>query len=271
MTSLSGIGKSPTLTLQATPRATTRRATTDRDGAPVDPRPKRTSQRTARGAARCGGRAGAGRREGSATVIGSELRDPAAADEGDEDRRAEQGGHDADLELAGPDDHAADDVGDRRRIGADEHRVRQEPPVVGAGDDPDDVGHREADEPDRPGGRGGAAAQQDDRQRRAMRPDPADALAERAGDVLAERQAVERRPEASASTMPTTRNGSDRATTRGRVRPATRPPRSGTGRASPTSSRSIAEVNDASSADMAAPAIASFTGVAPPRPIAPST
>ena len=37
------------------------------------------------------------------------------------------------------------------------------------------------------------------------------------------------------------------------------------------SSSSIAEVSEAISADTAAPAMASFTGVAPPRPIAPRT
>ena len=35
--------------------------------------------------------------------------------------------------------------------------------------------------------------------------------------------------------------------------------------------RSIAAVNDPSRADRAAPAMASFTGVAPPRPMDPST
>ena len=128
-------------------------------------------------------------------------------------------------------------------------RPRQDPAVVGPADGPGHVGHGEADEPDGAGGRDRGARSRTttasaDSSRVQLHP-----LAERAGDVVAEGQGVERRePTRGRARTPTTMNGSDLAGDGARRgRPASRRPRSGTGRASAMSSRRIAEVSDDSS------------------------
>ena len=177
------------------------------------------------------------RRLGRASPVdghGSELGQLAAAHQRDEERRADQRGDDADLELAGPGDDPADDVGAEQQDRREHRRVRQDPAVVGPGDRPGDVRHGQPDERDRAGRRR--------RPRRRAAP-PTTAENSRGQARPAGRASGRRRrraparsaadPTASAITVPTTMNGATCAAIVGvRARPASRPPRSGTGRAS---------------------------------------
>ena len=150
--------------------------------------------------------------------------------------------------------------------GADDRRVRQQPAVVGTGDGPGDVGHGEPDEHDRTDGGRGAAAQQHDGRGATAR--TADALAERAGDVLAQGQAVE----GAARGQRDDRPGDEERQHLRRARPSVP-----TGQRADRPEAELVERADveqhhrrgqrANSAVRAAPATASFTGVAPPRPI----
>ena len=148
--------------------------------------------------------------------------------------------------------------------------VRQHPPVVGTGDRARDVRHRQPDERDRSGRRGGSTDQQHHRQRREG-PRRTDLLTERARDVVAQRQRVQHAPRDQRHHRS---DGDERRQLRRDGRrpdpPATRPPRSGTG---PTWRRRlsrIAVVIEPRNAVIAAPASASFTGVAPSRPSDPN-
>src|ERR687893_726915 len=64
----------------------------------------------------------------------SEVRQLAPADEGDEERRPDERGDDSDLRLAGPGDHAADDVGTEQQRRRQHEGPRQDPAVVGPAD-----------------------------------------------------------------------------------------------------------------------------------------
>ena len=118
--------------------------------------------------------------------------------------------------------------------GAEQRRVGQHPALVGAGDRPRDVRHGEADEDDRPGRGGGAAAQQRDGDR-ARDPDAAGVGAERPGR---RRRRARARSAAGRAAAPAAR----RATMNGAPSAGRAPPRwpsqvadaarSGSGRAS---------------------------------------
>ena len=126
-----------------------------------------------------------------------------------------------------------DDVGAEQQDRRQHQRVGQDPAVVGTADRPGHVGHGEADEADRAGGGRGRPAQQHDRQRR-----QAPGQVRPAGRATGRRRrratrVLSARADASASTAPTMRNGATwRDDRRRRGRPASRPPRTGTGRAS---------------------------------------
>ena len=193
------------------------------------------------------------------------------AHERDEHRRADERGDDADLQLARPHHDAADHVGAEQQDRREHDRVGEHAALVRAGDRARHVRDREADEADRPGDRGRAAAQQRDGER---------AERARAPDVRAERAARRRRRARarSAAARARARAARRRAGTgrrrRGspRSRPASAPTDQKRKSSNASGSSSVTpDVNAVSAAATAVPASASRTGVAPARPREPST
>ena len=74
----------------------------------------------------------------------------APADEKDQHRGADEGGDDPDGHLLGSDDGAGQQVAHHHERGAEEHADGQHPAVIGADQEPDDVGHDQTDESDDP-------------------------------------------------------------------------------------------------------------------------
>ena len=162
----------------------------------------------------------------------------------------------------------ADDVGAEQQDRRQHHRVRQDPAVVGPGERPGDVGDGEADEDEGPG-RGGGGAGTAARRERADARGGGDLLAEGAGDVVPEGEDVEPGAGDQCEQRPMTMNGATCAATSA-ARPASEPTTQNRNWSSVSASSSrTAVVNEPRRAVMAAPARASLTGVAPPRPSEP--
>jgi hypothetical protein len=107
-----------------------------------------------------------------------------------EERRAEQGGHDPQRQLRRPHEHACDHVGKEHQGGAKERTAGQDDAMVGAGKQPDKMRHDDPDKADdardghgRARGRGGG------RNRHALH--AVDVDAEVKGLCLPQHQAVE--------------------------------------------------------------------------------
>ena len=147
------------------------------------------------------------------------------------------------------------------------HRPRQDPAVVRSADGPRDVRNGQADEGDRAGRGSRRPAQQHDGERSggAHEGDP---LAEAAGDVVAESEGVQRRCRRQGRGR-RRRPGTERRPRRccRRARRATRPPRTGTGRASRRRGGGPPRSATPASAATAVPARASFNGVDPRFPM----
>ena len=114
-----GTAKSPTETETSRTATQATASATDTTTARARPvvRVRRTTARTAgrrrRTGRRCPGQAGAA--GGASRLIGSHLRQRPAADQGDEDRGADQRGDEADLQLGRAGDDPAEDVGQQQR------------------------------------------------------------------------------------------------------------------------------------------------------------
>jgi hypothetical protein len=119
-------------------------------------------------------------------AVPGELVDPLGRPEAEVGKKAAARG----LELGGPNQDAAQHVAGQEHRPAEQHGARHDPAVVGADDRAGDVRDREAHEGDRPGGGDRAAREQHEARARRGAREP-DALAERARDVVSERQDVE--------------------------------------------------------------------------------
>src|SRR5690606_31674234 len=108
----------------------------------------------------------------------------------DEEGRAEEGGDNANLYFAGRRDNAADHIGAKQEDGRHQHGIGENPAIAGTGDRARDVRDSKADKGDRAGS-GGRGASENDRGQTSQSTREANALAQRASDVLTHGEAIE--------------------------------------------------------------------------------
>ena len=224
-----------------------------------------------RGAARAARRDGVDGRGAGIAGWRSQLAHLLAADDVDEERCADQRGDDADVDLLGPRDEPADDVG-----GGQQARAGRAPRTAAAsgGRRRPAAGTRAA----RPARRSrwarrrrSAAPQSTTAPRAATAPGERDVLTEPGGEVVAEGERVQAaRGERRRSRIRRRGTAATCRCCRRWRRRRRRSARTGTLVGMSLRGRRIALTSEVNAAEVAAPASASLSGVAPPRPSEPT-